>query len=42
MTVRMRVILPRVMLVEVPGQDIAGVRADNPGPFTLSGLRVLG
>ncbi|HTU97938.1 MAG TPA: MBL fold metallo-hydrolase [Solirubrobacteraceae bacterium] len=23
--------------LEVPGQDITGVRADNPGPFTLSG-----
>lgn len=23
--------------IEVPGQDIAGIRAANPGPFTLSG-----
>ena len=23
--------------VEVPGHDVAGVRAGNPGPFTLSG-----
>jgi glyoxylase-like metal-dependent hydrolase (beta-lactamase superfamily II) len=24
-------------LVEVPGHDVIGVRADNPGPFTLTG-----
>ena len=24
-------------LIEVPGRDIVGIRADNPGPFTLSG-----
>ncbi len=24
-------------LLEVPGHDVIGVRADNPGPFTLSG-----
>ncbi len=23
--------------IEVPGHDIAGLRADNPGPFTLAG-----
>ena len=23
--------------LEVPGQDVAGIRASNPGPFTLSG-----
>lgn len=23
--------------IEVPGHDIAGIRADNPGPFTLQG-----
>jgi glyoxylase-like metal-dependent hydrolase (beta-lactamase superfamily II) len=26
-----------MMLLEVPGHDIVGVRAMNPGPFTLSG-----
>jgi glyoxylase-like metal-dependent hydrolase (beta-lactamase superfamily II) len=26
-----------VTRVEVPGHDIVGLRADNPGPFTLSG-----
>jgi glyoxylase-like metal-dependent hydrolase (beta-lactamase superfamily II) len=26
-----------VAWIEVPGHDIAGVRADNPGPFTLQG-----
>ena len=25
------------MLIEVPGHDVVGVRADNPSPFTLSG-----
>jgi glyoxylase-like metal-dependent hydrolase (beta-lactamase superfamily II) len=33
----MGVMLPRMTLVEVPGHDIIGVRANNPGPFTLSG-----
>src|SRR5438477_8693832 len=23
--------------IELPGRDLIGVRADNPGPFTLSG-----
>jgi glyoxylase-like metal-dependent hydrolase (beta-lactamase superfamily II) len=26
-----------VAWIEVPGHDIAGIRADNPGPFTLQG-----
>jgi glyoxylase-like metal-dependent hydrolase (beta-lactamase superfamily II) len=29
--------LPLMALVEVPGHDIIGVRANNPGPFTLTG-----
>ena len=23
--------------IEIPGRDIVGLRADNPGPFTLTG-----
>ena len=23
--------------IEIPGHDLVGIRADNPGPFTLSG-----
>jgi glyoxylase-like metal-dependent hydrolase (beta-lactamase superfamily II) len=34
---RERVILGRVMLIEVAESDIVGLRANNPGPFTLSG-----
>jgi glyoxylase-like metal-dependent hydrolase (beta-lactamase superfamily II) len=26
-----------VAVIEVPGSDVVGVRADNPGPYTLSG-----
>jgi glyoxylase-like metal-dependent hydrolase (beta-lactamase superfamily II) len=26
-----------MMLAQVPGQDVVGIRANNPGPFTLSG-----
>jgi glyoxylase-like metal-dependent hydrolase (beta-lactamase superfamily II) len=26
-----------VTIIELPGHDVIGVRADNPGPFTLSG-----
>ncbi len=29
--------LPRMTRVEVPGHDLVGIRAANPGPFTLSG-----
>jgi glyoxylase-like metal-dependent hydrolase (beta-lactamase superfamily II) len=31
------VMLPRMTRVEVPGHDLVGIRAANPGPFTLSG-----
>src|SRR5262245_23047284 len=29
--------LPAMTRVELPGHDIVGIRAANPGPFTLSG-----
>jgi glyoxylase-like metal-dependent hydrolase (beta-lactamase superfamily II) len=31
------VVSPSCSRLEVPGQDIVGIRAANPGPFTLSG-----
>ncbi|MDQ6806576.1 MAG: MBL fold metallo-hydrolase [Actinomycetota bacterium] len=31
------VILTQVVVIEVPGHDVVGIRADNPSPFTLSG-----
>jgi glyoxylase-like metal-dependent hydrolase (beta-lactamase superfamily II) len=34
---RAAVILRRVAVIEVPHRDVIGVRAENPGPFTLSG-----
>ena len=29
--------LPPVTRIDVPGHDLVGIRAANPGPFTLSG-----
>jgi glyoxylase-like metal-dependent hydrolase (beta-lactamase superfamily II) len=33
----MAVMLTRMESIAVPGRDVVGIRADNPGPFTLTG-----